>query len=64
MDGEYLASQEVIFVSGWFASSDLEKEHPENSSGNYGLMDLVKGLEWVRDNIFPKQLMEKCWQRY
>lgn len=59
IDGEHLASQDVIFVSvnyrlgvfGWFASSDLVEEDPENSSGNYGLMDVVKGLEWVNDNI-------------
>lgn len=58
-NGEYLASQKVIFVCpnyrvglfGFIGSDVLQKEDPENSTGNYGLMDLIKGLQWVRDNI-------------
>lgn len=58
-DGEYMASQDIVFVSvnyrlgifGWFASAELAEEDPEGSTGNYGFMDIVKSLEWVRDNI-------------
>lgn len=58
-NGEYLASQKVIFVCpnyrvglfGFIGSDVLQQEDPENSTGNYGLMDLIKGLQWVRDNI-------------
>lgn len=58
-NGEYLASQEVIFVSvnyrlgifGWLGADVLASENEDNSSGNYGLMDLIKALEWVKENI-------------
>lgn len=58
-DGEYVASQDVIFVSvnyrlgifGWYASNELAAEDPEGSTGNYGLMDIIKSLEWIKENI-------------
>jgi para-nitrobenzyl esterase len=37
-------------VFGFLASEDLEKEGG-GSAGNYGLMDMVAGLRWVKRNI-------------
>ena len=37
-------------VFGFLASSDLVKEGG-GSAGNYGLMDMVAGLRWVKQNI-------------
>lgn len=58
-DGEALAKKGIILVSipyrvgilGFFAHPDLTKEAPNHASGNYGLMDLLAGLRWVKANI-------------
>ena len=58
-DGARLARQGVIVVSinyrlgalGWMAHPALSAESAEHVSGNYGLMDQVQALRWVRDNI-------------
>lgn len=58
-DGEYLASQGIIVVTvayrlgvfGYFALPELEKESRHNTTGNYGLLDQIKALEWVNNNI-------------
>jgi len=58
-DGEPLAAQGVVGVSvnyrlgifGFFAHPGLSKESPQGVSGNYGLLDMVAGLEWVKRNI-------------
>ncbi len=57
--GEGLARRGVIVVNfgyrlgvfGFLASEELAEEAPDGSTGNYGLMDQIKALEWVRDNI-------------
>jgi para-nitrobenzyl esterase len=58
-DGEAVANKDVVFVSinyrvgvfGFLAHPELSKEAPYHSSGNYGLLDMVAALQWVRDNI-------------
>ncbi len=58
-DGEALASKGVIVVTvghrlgamGYLSLPQLDAESPTGISGNYGLMDCVKSVEWVYDNI-------------
>ena len=38
-------------VFGFFAHPDLSKESGHNASGNYGIMDMIAALNWVRENI-------------
>ncbi|MFD0766252.1 carboxylesterase/lipase family protein [Mucilaginibacter lutimaris] len=58
-DGEALAKKGIILVSipyrvgifGFFAHPELTKESPNHASGNYGLMDQLAALKWVKANI-------------
>ncbi len=38
-------------VFGWFNHPALQTGEPADDSGNYGLLDIVRALEWTRDNI-------------
>ena len=57
--GEGLARRGVIVVNfgyrlgvfGFYADEELMAESPNGTTGNYGLLDQIKALEWVRANI-------------
>jgi para-nitrobenzyl esterase len=58
-DGARLAARGVVVVSinyrlgvfGWLAHPELSAESPQGVSGNYGLLDQIEALRWVRRNI-------------
>ncbi len=59
-DGAYFAQQaNAVVVSinyrlgalGWLFNSFLDDGDLENASGNYALLDMVKSLSWVQENI-------------
>jgi para-nitrobenzyl esterase len=57
--GEWLAKKGVVVVSvgyrlgvfGFLALPELSAESDHHVSGNYGLLDMIAGLEWVQKNI-------------
>jgi para-nitrobenzyl esterase len=57
--GENLAKKGVVLVSiayrvgqlGFLAHPELSAENPNHVSGNYGLLDMIAGLQWIQKNI-------------
>ncbi|HLJ70857.1 MAG TPA: carboxylesterase family protein [Roseiarcus sp.] len=58
-DGSNLAARGIVVVTlnhrlnalGFLAHPDLSAESPHRGSGNYGMLDLVAALGWVKRNI-------------
>lgn len=58
-DGARFARQGIVLVSinyrlgyfGFFAHPALTAQDGDDALGNYGIMDQIAALEWVRDNI-------------
>jgi carboxylesterase type B len=58
-DGELFAKHGAILVTfnyrsglmGFLGHPDLTKESPNKSSSNYGVLDMVAALKWVKANI-------------
>jgi para-nitrobenzyl esterase len=57
--GEMLAKKGVVLVSiayrvgqlGFLSHPELSAESPSHASGNYGLLDMIAGLQWIQKNI-------------
>ena len=57
--GERLAGKGVVYVAlayrvgalGFLAHPDLSAESPHRASGNYGFLDQIAALQWIRRNI-------------
>jgi len=58
-DGINFAQKGIVYVSlsyrtgalGFLSLPELSAEDPRGISGNYGLLDMIEGLKWVRENI-------------
>src|SRR6266568_1625211 len=58
-NGDHLAKKGVVVVSityrlgpfGFLAHAGLSAEESRHVSGNYGLFDMISGLQWVQRNI-------------
>ena len=57
-NGEEMAKKDVIMITiqyrlgvfGYFAHPALQEESTNHTTGNYGLLDQIKALEWINNN--------------
>jgi para-nitrobenzyl esterase len=58
-DGEEMARKGIVYVSinyrlgnfGFYGNTELLNESENDSAGNYAILDMIKALEWVQENI-------------
>jgi para-nitrobenzyl esterase len=58
-DGQEWGNKDVVLVSinyrlgvfGFLTHPELSKESPHHVSGNYGILDQIESLKWIRKNI-------------
>lgn len=58
-DGEALTRRGVILITinyrlnifGFFCHPELTAESPHHACGNYGIMDQIQALHWIKENI-------------
>ncbi len=58
-DGKYWATKDVVIVTfnyrvgpfGFFAHPALSAEDPEHATGNWGTLDQIEAMKWVKKNI-------------
>ncbi len=58
-EGDNFARNGIVFVSisyrtgalGFLSTGELSRESERGISGNYGLLDMIEALKWVKDNI-------------
>ena len=46
-----VTAQYRLGIFGWFAHEKLAGENEHRASGNYGILDLIAALRWVKENI-------------
>lgn len=58
-DGQEWANKDVVLVSfnyrvgpfGFFAHPEISAEDPEHATGNWGTLDQIEAMKWVKKNI-------------
>lgn len=58
-DGQEWGNKDVVLVSinyrlgvfGFLTHPELSQESPNNVSGNYGILDQIESLKWIKNNI-------------
>ena len=58
-DGQEFAAKDVVLVTfnyrvgpfGFFAHPEISAENPEHPTGNWGTLDQIQALKWVKANI-------------